>query len=125
MLKMPKPIRFYAGDELRYCNAYDSVTESVATVPAAFGATHAIDRALLLGGQALAHAFGRSKHGGMPFFWKEKSFDHGDKEELLIGAIHGAQKLRWLVDQGGDEKAFTDHGVIAIDTAVRIMKPRS
>ncbi|WP_376785898.1 DUF4043 family protein [Diaphorobacter nitroreducens] len=60
----------------------------------------------------------------MPFFWKEKSFDHDDKMELLIGAIQGLAKVRWLVDQGGGTKHFTDHGVIAIDTAVPIIGAR-
>ena len=122
--KMPRPIRFYAGDTLKYCAAYDSETESSATVPASFSTTHAVDRALLLGGQALAQAFGRSKHGGMPFFWKEKSFDHDDKEELLIGAIMGMMKLRWLIGQGDGTSHYTDHGVIAIDTAVPIIGAR-
>ena len=40
-------------------------------------------------GPYLAQAFAASRHGGMPFFWKEKSFDHDDKMELLIGAIQG------------------------------------
>lgn len=122
--KMAKPIRFYAGDVVKYCAAYDSETESNATVPASFGTTHAVDRALLLGGQALAQAFGKSKHGGMPFFWKEKSFDHDDKDELLIGAILGMMKLRWLVEQGDGTSHYTDHGVIAIDTAVPIIGAR-
>lgn len=122
--KMAKPIRFYAGDAIRYCAAHDSETETACVVPAAFGATHAVDRALLLGGQALAQAFGKSKHGGLPFFWKEKSFDHDDKDELLIGAIMGMMKLRWLVDQGDGSSHFTDHGVIAIDTAVPIIGAR-
>ncbi|MDD2711311.1 MAG: DUF4043 family protein [Simplicispira sp.] len=122
--KMAKPIRFYAGDTIRYCAAHDSETETTCVVPAAFGATHAVDRALLLGGQALAQAFGKSKHGGLPFFWKEKSFDHDDKDELLIGAIMGMMKLRWLVDQGDGSSHFTDHGVIAIDTAVPIIGAR-
>lgn len=125
LMKMPKPIRFYSGDVMRYSSAYDTDAELEAVVPASFGTTHAIDRSLLLGGQALAHAFGRSKHGGMPTFWKEKSFDHDDKDELLIGLIHGAQKLRWLVEQGGGKKHFTDHGVVAIDTVVRILKARN
>lgn len=120
LMKMPKPIRFYAGNEIRFCAEYTSANESVARVPEAFGITHAVDRAILLGGQALAHAFGRSKHGGMPYFWKQKNFDFEDKDELVIGAIHGAQKLRWLVEQGGGLKHFTDHGVVSIDTAVRI-----
>ena len=122
--KMAKPIRFYAGDKIKYCAAHDSETESDALVPSSFGTTHAVDRALLLGGQALAQAFGKSKHGGMPFFWKEKSFDHDDKDELLIGAILGMMKLRWLVEQGDGTSHFTDHGVVAIDTAVPIIGAR-
>jgi N4-gp56 family major capsid protein len=125
IMKMPKPIRFYAGDEIKYCAANDSEAETVGLVPASFGTTHAIDRALLLGGQSLAQAFGSSRHGGMPFFWKEKEFDHDDKMELLIGAIQGLSKIRWLVDQGNGTKHYTDHGVTAIDTAVPIMGARS
>lgn len=122
--KMPKPIRFYAGDTINYCASNTSETESSCTVPAGFGTTFAVDRALLLGGQALAQAFAASRHGQMPFFWKEKSFDHDDKMELLIGAIMGLSKVRWLVDQGNGAKHFTDHGVIAIDTAVPIIGAR-
>lgn len=119
--KMPKPIRFYAGDTIRYCAAYDTEVESTCVVPAGFGTTFAVDRALLLGGQALAQAFASSKHGGMPFFWKEADFDHGDKMELLIGAIMGMAKVRWNVDQGDGTFRYTDHGVIAIDTAVPLV----
>lgn len=124
LMKMPKPIRFYAGDEIRYCASYTSEAESACVVPASFGTTHAVDRAILLGGQAIAQAFAASGHGGMPFFWKEKSFDHDDKLELLIGAIQGISKVRWLVDQGNGQKHFTDHGVVAIDTAVSIIGAR-
>lgn len=122
--KQPRPIRFYAGDTVRYCAQYTSDAESTCVVPASFGKTHAVDRALLLGGQALAQAFASSKHGGMPFFWKEKDFDHDDKMELLIGAIQGTSKVRWAVDQGGGTKHYTDHGVMAIDTAVPIIDER-
>lgn len=122
--KMPKPIRFYAGDTIRYCASNTSETESTCLVPAALGTTFAVDRALLLGGQALAQAFGASDQGGMPYFWSEKDFDHGDKMELLIGAIHGLSKVRWAVDQGNATKHFTDHGVVAIDTVVPIIGAR-
>ncbi|HNG17273.1 DUF4043 family protein [Accumulibacter sp.] len=124
IMKMPKPIRFYAGDAISYCTSHTAETEATATVPAGFGTTHAIDRAILLGGQAIAQAFAASGHGGMPFFWKEKEFDHGDKMELLIGAIQGISKVRWLVDQGNGVKHYTDHGIVAIDTAVPIIAAR-
>ena len=67
MVKMPKPIRFYAGDTVRYCASYETETESTCIVPASFGTTHAVDRAILLGGQSLAQAFGITEcqlHGG-------------------------------------------------------------
>ena len=125
IMKMPKPIRFYAGDTISYCTSHTAETEATATVPAGFGTTHAIDRAILLGGQAIAQAFAASGHGGMPFFWSEEAFDHGDKMELLIGAIHGISKVRWLVDQGNGVKHYTDHGIVAIDTAVPIIAARN
>lgn len=123
IVKMPKPIRFYAGDEIRYCADYSSEVESTCTVPASFGTKFAVDRALLLGGQALAQAFGQSEHSGIPFFWSEEREDHGDKMEVLIGAILGMSKIRFAVDHG-DATQFTDHGVTVLDTAVRIIRPR-
>ena len=124
LMKMPKPIRFYSGDAISYCASHTSETESTATVNSNFSTTHAVDRAILLGGQAVAQAFAASGHGGMPFFWKEKEFDHDDKMELLIGAIQGISKVRWLVDQGNGQKHYTDHGIVAIDTAVPIIGAR-
>ncbi len=123
IVKMPKPIRFYAGDPIKYCAAYDSETESQVLVPASFGTTFAVDRALLLGGQALVQCFGKSEHSGMPFFWKENKTDFEDKMEIAIGAILGMSKTRFAVDKG-DSVQFTDHGVTVLDTAVKIIKPR-
>jgi N4-gp56 family major capsid protein len=121
IVKMPKPIRFYSGDSLRYCASYTSETEtSTDLVPAAFAAAgYAVDRALLLGGQALAEAFGKNGHTGNPFFWSEKLLDHDDKLEVLIGMMSGKSKVRFEIDFG-DQKQFTDNGVIAIDTAVKL-----
>ncbi|WP_121411649.1 DUF4043 family protein [Pseudomonas aeruginosa] len=123
IIKMPKPIRFYAGDTIKYCAAYNSEAESSAVVPDSFGNQYAVDRALLLGGQALAQAWAASEHSGMPFFWSEKDMDHGDKLELLIGAILGCSKIRFAVEATNGLE-YTDHGVMAIDTAVKIIGPR-
>lgn len=120
IVRMPKPIRFYAGDSLRWCASTTSETEtSTDLVPAAFGTTHAVDRAILLGGQALAEAWGKHPKSGMPYFLSEKELDHDDKLEILLGAINGRSKIRFLVDHG-DEEQYTDHGVICVDTAVRL-----
>ena len=123
IVKMPKPIRFYAGDTIKYCAAYDSEAESSCTVPASFGTTFAIDRAILLGGQAVAEALAAHKDSSLPFFWSEKDLDHGDKVELLLGAIRGVSKIRYEIDHG-DGAQVTDYGVTVIDTAVPIIGER-
>jgi N4-gp56 family major capsid protein len=120
IVKMPKPIRFYAGDSLAWCGSYTSETETTTDlVPASFSTTYAVDRAILLGGQALAEAWGKHKKSGSPFFWSEKELDHDDKLELLVGAINGRSKIRFLINHG-DSSQYTDYGVMCIDTAVRI-----
>jgi hypothetical protein len=120
IIKMPKAIRFFAGDSLRWCASKTTETETATDlVPAAFGTTHAIDRAILLGGQALAEAYGKHSKSGNPFFWSEKELDHGDKLEVLIGMIGGKSKTRFLIDHG-PQKEYTDYGVMCIDTAVKI-----
>lgn len=124
IVKMPRPIRFYAGDVIKYCAATNSQTESDALVPTSFGTTFAVDRAILLGGQAVAEALAASGHSGMPTFWSEKKLDHDDKAEVLLGIIRGVSKIRYEIDYGGD-KQWTDYGVIAIDTAVPIIGARN
>lgn len=123
IIKMPRPIRFYAGDTIQYCNASDSETESAAIVPASFGTDFAVDRSLILGGQAVAEAFASSEKSSIPFFWSEKWLDHDDKLELLIGSIRGVSKVRFEVDTGVG-KEITDYGITVVDTAVPTIGPR-
>jgi N4-gp56 family major capsid protein len=120
IVKMPKPIRFYSGNPINWCQSYTTETETTTDlVPAAFGTGYAVDRALLLGGQALMEAWGKHNKSGFPFFVSEKELDHDDKVEILMGAINGRSKIRFQIDHG-DSKQFTDFGVIAIDTAVKL-----
>lgn len=119
IMRMPRPIRFYAGDPIRYYASHTSEVESVARVPDSFGDKFAIDRAIVLGGQAVAEALASHKTSGMPFFWSEKELDHGDKFEVLIGAIRGVSKIRFNIDTGAG-KEFTDYGVTVIDCVSQI-----
>lgn len=117
--KMPKAIRFYSGNDMRY--SPDSYTETVATakVPASFGTNFAIDRSIILGGQAVAEAFAASDKSGIPFFWSEKDLDHDDKKELLIGTIRGVSKIRFGINTGSGAE-ITDYGITVVDTVVPI-----
>lgn len=119
IVKMPKPIRFYAGDEIKYCADPSTAVESSCIAPAALGTGFAVDRAILLGGQALAEAWGKNNKSGSPFFWSEKELDHGDKLELLVGTINGRSKIRFEIDHG-DSKQITDYGITVIDTVVAL-----
>lgn len=122
IVKMPKPIRFYAGDAIKHCASYLTETETTTDlVPAAFGTTFAVDRAILLGGQAVAYALGLNNKTGNPFFWSEKELDHGNNLEVLIGMMNGLSKIRFLIDHGetlGEQ--YTDNGVMVIDTSVKL-----
>lgn len=124
LVKMPKPIRFYAGDAINYCAAYDSETESSCTVPASFGTTYAVDRNILLGGQALAKAYAKSRHSGWPYFWKEEPSDFDDKLEIMVGTILGMSKIRFAVNVGNNRVEFTDHGAAVVDAVVPIIGAR-
>ena len=86
-------------------------------IPESFGTQYAVDRAIILGGQAVAEALAKSDRSGIPFFWSEKEMDHGDKVELLIGTIRGVSKIRFEVDTG-ERKEFTDYGAAVLDTVV-------
>lgn len=118
--KMPRPIRFYSGDVIKYCGSYTSAEESDMLVPASFADKFAIDRSVILGGQAIGEAFASSEKSGVPFFWSEKEMDHGDKWEVLQGVIRGVSKIRFDINTG-DSNELTDYGVIAVDSVVPVL----
>ena len=115
--KMPRPIRFYSGDTIKYCASYTSSEESNMLVPATFADNYAVDRSIILGGQAIGEAFASSDKSGVPFFWSEKEMDHGDKWEVLQGVIRGVSKIRFDVNTG-DSNELTDYGVTVVDSVV-------
>jgi len=120
IVKMPKPIRFRAGDPLNWCASRTSADETITdVVPASFGTTHAVDRAILLGGQSVAQAFGKTKKSGNPFFWEEETSDFGDKEEIMVGDMAGVSKIRFDIDHG-EQIEPTDLGAMVFDTAVEL-----
>lgn len=118
--KMPRPIRFYTTNSMKYCASATTETESSAPIAAALTlGTYAVDRSIILGGQALAHALAASRNSGIPFFWNEETLDHGDKTELLIGAIRGCSKVRFAVADESGTDVYTDYGAVVVDTTVK------
>lgn len=129
IIKMPKPIRFFAGQPINHCASSTSLTETTTDlVPSAFGTSFAVDRALLLGAQALGEALGKAKlqnkagetsEDGVPMFYSEEIMDHGGRLEILAGMVNGRSKIQFLMDMGAQSE-YTDFGVVAIDTAVAL-----
>lgn len=72
----------------------------------------ATDRAVLLGAQALAWAYGKHGGSGYHYNWHEEVTDHGNVTEISTALIAGAKKVRFTGSNGLTE----DHGVMVIDS---------
>ncbi|EEG2673419.1 N4-gp56 family major capsid protein [Salmonella enterica] len=102
------PVRFYTGSKVKVSN-----NDLAATTQQIEVKTN-IDRAMLLGAQALANAYGQ-RNGGH-FNLVQKKTDMDNRTEIAIDWINGLKKIRFEDKTG----RMQDHGVIAVDTAVRI-----
>ncbi|HDL6510110.1 TPA: N4-gp56 family major capsid protein [Yersinia enterocolitica] len=101
------PIRFNSGSTVKVSNNdLTATTKDITT-------STLIDRAMLLGGQALANAYGVGEGGGF-FGYHEEKVDHGNGTEVSIRWINGLKKIRFQQKDG----RVNDHGVIVVDSAV-------
>jgi N4-gp56 family major capsid protein len=82
----------------------NTYTEATATV------TEPVDRAIIVGAQALAKAYGKSASDYF-YDWSEEEVDHGNSIETVCAAMCGTSKIRFKID-GAD----TDFGVAVIDS---------
>lgn len=112
--KQRLPIRFEAGEEV-----------SVSTNTASAGTTTLqpavrVERAILIGGQALANAYGgigakgRRTSDYSHFSMNEEETDHKNVIEHSIAWMNGKAKVRFE----GTDGRINDHGCAVLDTAV-------
>lgn len=106
--KSPRAIRFAGGSNIKV-STDDQGTTASQLLPAA--ATH-VDRAIVLGGQALVSAFGQHGRSGYMANWHEEETDHGNTREISIAWMGGKRKTRFTYPDG----KVTDHGVMVIDS---------
>ena len=108
--RMSRPIRFKAGDNVKVTN---STTGAVGTTAVPSTVSN-VDRAILLGGQALAVAWGNKGNpsGPFPMSWSEILMDHGNKLEVAGAQMEGKKKIRYT----GSDGKLTDFGVAVIDS---------
>lgn len=105
--KMGRSIRFNPSDSVKYYS--NATTETAATV----AANITVERALLLGAQAMIDAYGADTDSGTHYRYFERlvAEDHNNSVECSISGIGGKSKVRFTVDG-----APLDHGVMAIDS---------
>ncbi|QKJ87412.1 Virion structural protein [Paramixta manurensis] len=101
------PVRFFTGSQVSVSNNDNAATTSIIEAPTN------IDRAMLLGGQALASAWGIGDQGGF-FGYHEEKVDHDNGTEISISWINGLKKIRFQQKNG----RVQDHGVMVVDSAI-------
>ena len=100
-------VRFNAGDSVvKDTGGSDGLTYTESTVTTA----QPVDRAIIVGAQALAKAYGKSASDYF-YDWSEESVDHGNSIETVSAAMTGTAKIRFKID-GAD----TDFGVAVLDS---------
>lgn len=109
--KLERAIHFNTGSTVDVCQNNTEATATQVT------AGTEIERALLIGAQALGFAMGMSgkpSKGGSYFTLHTETKDHGNKQEHSIAAMMGKKKVRFR----GSDGRINDFGVMALDTAV-------
>lgn len=118
MKRMPWPIRFLPGDTVQVADSTNTFSGqtignfAAGSAQAAIDAGHAVDRAILLGAQALASVHGKDESSGYHMSWHEERTDHDNVYEASVRSMEGCGKLQFT-DRAG--KLF-DHGVIVMDS---------
>jgi len=109
--KMTRPIRFNTGSTVNICTNTNDAQVTQAT------AGTRIERASLLGAQALACAYGQAgekSKGGYYFDMFSEATDAGNANEHTIAWMNGKKKFQFK----GSDGRVNDHGVMTLDTAV-------
>ena len=115
--RMPRAIRFLEGQSIKETQANGTESDVTVAAPAGYTGSYlwTVDRAILLGGQALALARGDAGGGNMGAFptrWTEVLTDHGNSLEIGAGQIDGKMKFRYT----GSDGETTDFGCATIDS---------
>lgn len=115
--KLQRAIRFGTGSSAKIITSANAATatETTQAIAVAITASYAVDRAILLGGQAMANVYGKNKASDYHFAWYENPYNFGRALEVAGDCMGGKSKLRF--DQAG---VPTDHGVMVLDTVVKL-----
>ena len=116
--KLNRAIRHGTGSSLTSVLAAQKATGTGTATPLPPGITagFAVDRAILLGAQALGNAYGKNKGSDYHFDWLENFYNFGRALEVGGDCMGGKAKLRFNL--GGTH--VKDHGVMVFDSVVSL-----
>lgn len=103
--KLNRAIRIPQGKTVKAYDGNGSIVTKTAAVDT--------DRAVLMGAQALAEAYGNHGKSGYHANWHEEETDHGSRMEISMAFMGGKKKIRFKRQDTGE---MTDHGVMVIDS---------
>lgn len=116
-------IRFLPGDVVAHITAANryTATETNVTVNAGLGAGFAVDRAIILGAQALGIFEGKNNPlSDTPFAWLERQYNFGSATEIAAESTGGMAKVRHSIPDGQGNNEPTDTGIFVIDSVVKV-----
>jgi N4-gp56 family major capsid protein len=120
--KMTRAIRFTSGfTGYKYIASAGAAaaTETTATIDAGVTSGYAVDRALLLGAQALANVYGKNQGSDYHFNWTERKYNFEKSMEIAGDCMGGMAKVRFDYNENGT-MVPTDHGVLVVDSVVKL-----
>lgn len=113
-------VRFTNGAAYKYVAVGDKATGTETSTTVSIATTHAVERSLLLGAQALANCYGKAQGSDFHYNWLERKYNFERAMEIGVEMMNGKAKLRFDVPQSDGTTVATDHGVIAIDGCVAL-----
>ena len=113
-------VRFVASERVKHITAANRYagTETDVTVNSAMSTTHAVERAILMGGQALAMVYGKNAASGGLLAWHERPYNLDRALEVFGDAMFGMAKLRFNYTDSAGNVEPTDYSCIAVDSVV-------
>jgi N4-gp56 family major capsid protein len=120
--KIDYAIRFLPSDATNIITAANryTATETSQTVNGSLTAGYAVERSILLGAQALANVYGRNQSSDYYYSWLEHWYNFHRHLEIAAEMMGGKAKLRFNVPDSAGTLEPTDHGVLIIDSVVKL-----
>lgn len=114
-------IQFAASGTTKHFATAAATAETDVTVNAALAAGFGVHRGLLMGAQALGCVYGKNQTSDYHMSWMERPYNFERNLEVGADVMGGKSKLRFDYPNADGTVTPTDHGVIVVDAAVKLL----